>query len=384
MIIGDVAMIRFTELVDRYKYPANHKTQINSFYNKIFAYVCDHYDGTKSFKFKVTKAFNTVAYLVVNGEDFWDSWDESNCLNCLPDIPDAKLRSSSISYLSPEDIKWDIEIVDDADLSTIIEEPKLINDSYDSKPSKSWVPDTDPQDLYIEGPVVPRVDCSKVWKSGILDGRRYAVYKSIPDIPTRQCEISLTTNADMMTSDELINLYPNNRMFTRCPELYSRIDRIEFDSFLGCILHVSGFSRQQMIDNIIKYPHIQNLYREGKHRGVNKLVDFWKYIEIDGQLHKTIDVWDKLEDTCRLPKIRAIMEDYVVRRYLLERDVNHVDHKYKLYGELDPFLTLFMPSEDYIKLGYRDSVDIAKQCVNSRITYKRSRNPILRRLDTIV
>ena len=136
-----------------------------------------------------------------------------------------------------------------------------------------------------------------------------------------------------------------------------------------------------MIDNIIKYPHFEGLVRQGRLKGTTRYVDFWKYIEINGELYKTKDIWEELDDTKRLPKVKAVMEDYVVRRYLLERDLKGIDHKYKLFGELDPYLTLFMPSENYIQLGYTDVIDIAKQCVKSRVSYKLSRNPVIRRLD---
>jgi hypothetical protein len=55
-----------------------------------------------------------------------------------------------------------------------------------------------------------------------------------------------------------------------------------------------------------------------------------------------------------------------------------------MYGTLKPFLTLFMPPEMYIQYGFNDVVDISRQCVLSRVSYKQSRNPILKRLNISV
>lgn len=418
-------MTRFTELVDRYKYPPKLKGQLSSYFSKIFAYVCDHFDGTKSFKVKVVRTWNSVAYLMILGEDFWDTWDDSNVLSCLPDIDDRKMKSVlKDAYLQLSDIRWDIDIADDTDLASkvtptndsgkvSVSDPKLDEYLQDSKlqqmgvdiveddlsdytdedihtnleilsSDKSYQDPTPPDDLFLQGPKIPKLDSRKIYAQGIIDGRKYVVYRSIPEIPTRQCEISVTTEVDKMTPQELLALYPNRRLYTRLQPLYEQLDRVGYDNLLGCILHISGFSRKQMVDNIIKYPHLENLLREGKSKGNIKYVDFWKYIEIDGQLHKTVDVWDQLDDTKRLPKIRAVMEDYVVRRYLLERDIKHIEHKYKMFGSFDPYLTLFMPAENYRQLGYTDTVSLAKKCVQSRVSFKQTRNPVLRRLNTNV
>lgn len=406
-------MIRFTEFVDKYKYLPNTQSQLTGYFSKIFAYVCDHYDGTKIFKRKTIKCINVLSYLVVQHEDFWDLWDDSNMLNCLPDVSDTILKQRlQGSYLVVSDIKWDIDIVDDSDLNDKISLDSDINITSDNSISvdesqsytthelsdyidtvsssvsiesgtNSELP-TPPDDLYLEGPIIPQIDVNRIWKQGVLDGRRYTIYTSLPDIPTKQCEISLTTNPDYLTDTELLRLYPNRRLYTRSQTLYDRLDRVDFDTFLGIVLHVDGFTRKQMIDNIIKYPHFENIVREGRVKGNIKYVDFWKYIEIDGELYKTRDIWDTLDDTKRLPKVRAIMEDYVIRRYLLERDIKHIDHKYKMFGTLGPYLTLFMPQRTYVELGYSDVINIAKQCVKSRVSYKLSRNPILRRLNVNV
>ena len=74
------------------------------------------------------------------------------------------------------------------------------------------------------------------------------------------------------------------------------------------------------------------------------------------------------------------VKEYVIRRYLLEEEIG-ISHSYKIAGSLDPFLTLFMPANKYIERGYPDVLEIVKQCVTSRIRYKQSRSPILRRIE---
>ena len=178
-----------------------------------------------------------------------------------------------------------------------------------------------------------------------------------------------------------MNLYPNVKLQVRNELFNERIDDLDYDEFVGSFIKIDGFSRDQLIDNIIKYPLIEFLEREGKSNGEPKWVDFWKFIEIDGQLHKTTDVWDSLKDTRGLPKTKPIIAEYVIRRYLLERDVKHIDHNYKPWGTLDKFLVLYMPYDMYIKHGYKNVVDIARQCVESRVSRIMSRNPIIRRLN---
>lgn len=90
---------------------------------------------------------------------------------------------------------------------------------------------------------------------------------------------------------------------------------------------------------------------------------------------------EKIPEMKGLKKTWPVIREYVVRRYLLERDIKGIEHKYPMFGTLDPFVTLFMPSKIYREEGYKDSVDIARQCVKSRVSYLQSRNPVIRRLE---
>ena len=51
-----------------------------------------------------------------------------------------------------------------------------------------------------------------------------------------------------------------------------------------------------------------------------------------------------------------------------------------MFGILDPYLTLFTTAADYQQWGL-DPLDVAKRCVSSRVSYRRSRNPTLRKAD---
>ena len=103
-------------------------------------------------------------------------------------------------------------------------------------------------------------------------------------------------------------------------------------------------------------------------------------IEIDGQLVKvTQQLWDELPELSCLPPNRAFQQEYVVRKYLLERD-NGIHHEKEMYGTLYPYITLFMPASDYVRRGYKNIEDIVMNCIKSRVSYYRSRSPVLNRL----
>ena len=107
---------------------------------------------------------------------------------------------------------------------------------------------------------------------------------------------------------------------------------------------------------------------------------FYKNIEIKGYLHDTLKIWDCLPESKFLPKTKPFIREYVMRRYLLERDIGGIQHKYPVFGDIKPFITLFQHSDEYIKMGYSNTVDIAKRCVEARVAYKKSLNPVMRRL----
>lgn len=270
-----------------------------------------------------------------------------------------------------------VEVLETVD--PVVVDPVVVDsanlESYN--PAKEYVLNPTPkEDLYLKPPTFPQFYADKVWKSGYVDGSQLVIYVTKPEIPTKQNEISCTTDVSLMTSSDLMKLFPNHIIHTRADVMYERVKGIEYDDALGLIIPIQGFTSKQVRDNIIKYPHLFKL---------SKVVDgqkvgFYKTIEIDGELHDTMEVWDSLVESKAMPLNAEFIKEYVIRRYLLERDIRRVEHRYPMFGTLDPFLTLFMPPEDYIKRGYKKTEDLVKQCVSARVSYKQSRNPILRRL----
>lgn len=382
--------IRFYDIPDRIKYPANCQAKLTDLHNEIIQYASDNFSSKVSFKRSVIKAMNTVSYLLISGDTIPSGWKPQNLTSGLPDISEDSLKSKLKNcYVPQTSIDWS-ELVE-ADNDSI--DPSINKDNESVRIDSEFsfkqienseqfaaVSHSEPEDLYLQGPLIPQIDTSKIYASGEIDGTKLVIYHSLPIVPTRQCEISVTTDVSLLSERDLMKLYPDRRFYTRNSDLYRKVDGLYYEEGLGCVLPIKDFSRSQIIDNMIKYPHLENILRLGKSASGAKYVEFWKFIEIGGELHRTKDIWDSLPESSFIPKSKFFMEEYVIRRYLLERDVEGINHRFKMFGSLDPFLTLFMDSDSYIRYGYKNVVEIARQCVCSRVSYKKSRNPILRRL----
>lgn len=387
--------INFTQIPDKLKYPYRIRARLSTLHSSVITYVSEHPDSCQghSAHRNIIAVMNTLSYLLISDESLPANWSDSDPLNNLSLIDDDKCRYAlgSDLYILEKNIRWDDIQQSSSSTYRKIDNPRsIVTDS--SKPvkisesghspalhlseSRRTQDPTPKEDLYIRPPIVPQFDTAKPWKAGICNGEQYIIYSSIPEIPTKQNEISATTDVSKFTSTELLNLYPNRFVRTRAACMYERVSGLEYDNDLGVIIPVNGFTSDQIKDNIIKYPHIFKLTRIVD----NSIVSLYTTIEIDGQLLNVSDVWNSLPESDYIPRTSEFVKEYVVRRYLLERDICNVDHKYPLYGSLDPFLTLFMTPEDYSRFGYSDTLGLAKQCVLSRVRYKQTRNPILRRL----
>lgn len=379
--------IRFTEISDRYDVNRVVKGKISELHAKLITYVVSHFRNSNQYKQKVVKALNIITYAVYANDPLPFNWSAKDPFSNMPDIEESLLQETlGDVYLTVDGIEWDVNVHYDSDIDIhvpskpTIQRPKK-NETTLPKvfpPASNIFTPTSKQDLYIQAPIIPQIDYSKVWMTGVVDSETYTIYETLPRIPTKQNEVSCTTNPSQMTDKELLRLYPNVRIRTRAASMYEPVSGIKLHHILGLILPIKEYTEQQLIENLVQYPHFFKLARELD----GKQCSFYSHIEIDGKLVNILDIWDDLPESQIIPKQADFIKEYVVRRYLLERDIDGISHKYPLFGDLDPFLTLPLTTSDYMDFGYTDLVKLARQCVASRVNYKVSRNPIVRRLDS--
>lgn len=393
--------MKFTQLTEYLKYPQTIKGKLSTLHAQIIDYTIAHYESTTKFRTKVIRTMNTLSLLCVIGDSMPSNWSIDNPFQNLglADEYTCKTTLGDGLFINYKDVEWDIDVPDDAAIlndwtervptrNTSAQQNTAVRNVVSNNTTKSVASDSKSkskkrvsrkEDLYIQGPTVPRVDTSKVWFNYNGPDDVYTIYKSLPEVPTRQCEISCTTDEKSLLDNELLNLFPDHFIPTRSEVLYKPIPGFAFHDKLGFIFKIKGFTEAQVIDNIIRYPHIYQLKRMID----STLKPFYAYVEIDGELKDIQEVWQQLDDTKDLPMTVEYMKEYTVRRYLLERDVKKMIHRYSLHGTLEPFLTLFTTPEEYASLGYKNASVIARMCVSSRISFLRSRNPILRRAGVI-
>lgn len=383
--------IKFTSIPDKIKYPAKLKGILCPMHSEIIEYVCLHPVRKFRDKKKILKAMNILSYLVIQGDTIPSNYSPSN-LSSLPEIDNDELSKSLEGFfISDSDIDWDI------DTSSLVDDIPPMKDESEIKKAETYAEDNSTRqikkeedtktvtpksflsklsDISLKPPKVPQFDYTKIYIQRQIGQDTYTIYTSLPEIPKIQNEISLTTDINKMSEQDLLNLYPDHFIQTRSPEMYNKIPGIDYDDVLGLIIPIQGYTRNQIIDNIIRYPHILKLQRKVS----DETESFYKNIEIKGYLHDTLKIWDCLPESRFLPKTKPFIREYVMRRYLLERDIEGIQHKYPVFGDIKPFITLFQHSDEYIKMGYSNTVDIAKRCVEARVAYKKSLNPVMRRL----
>lgn len=397
--------IKFTAISEKYAVSNIVKGKLSSAHAMLITYVVKHFKNTRKFKQDVVDALNLLTYAVYTDDPLLLNWSTKQPFSTMPDGISSELIEETLGelFLDIDSIEWDVDPVFSDDTSDVPEpvssnivggdrfeppvpvsnvKPLEVRTHVEAKkvstPSalvKTYK--TEKEDLYIQSPVIPQFNYSSKWMTGYVDGEEFTIYSTLPEIPTKQNEISCTTDVTKMTDSELLNLYPDHFIRTRAPVMYESCEGLTLHPTLGLLLPIKNYAEEQLIQNLIQYPHLFKLLRKVD----NDAYNFYLHIEIDGKLCGILDVWDDLPDTKFIPKQREFVKEYVVRRYLLERDIDHIEHKYPLLGKLDPFLTLSMPSSKYTELGYPDSISLAKQCVVSRVNYKISRNPMVRRLE---
>lgn len=391
---------KFSQITALLPYPVAKKGQLQSIHSTIVTEVMKLPSISRSETRKIVTLVNTLSYKCIKNETL--HWNPENPLDySMLDINEDTLQNElGDMYLIVKNIDWkldNIEVTADSvassiqkpsETSTDIKQPKMTplqfkeivppSADVNNATSKSTIviSPTPKEDLYIQPPVIPQFNVAHAFVSGQIGDCNYVIYDSLPAVPKKQNEISVTTDVAKMTSKDLHNLYPNHRVQTRAAVMYQPYSNLELHPVLGLVLPISGFTREQWISNLIEYPHLFRLAKvvDGENQS------FYPTIEINGELHKVQDIWNDLPESKFIPYNKDFVKEYVVRRYLLERDYKHIEHKYPLFGTLDKYLTLFTTPDEYISLGIIDIEGIAKQCVAARISYKQSRNPVIRRL----
>lgn len=372
-------MIKFSQLIDKFQYPPRIRAKLSTMHASIITYAIVHFQNTLKFKTTIVYVLNLSTYYCISGDTIPKSWNFNNPLDNVPDVdPDIMYNRIGNRYLSLRDIDWDVSECDDKHVISVQTSRPTKNLIDQSSGSTTNLP-TPKEDLYIRPPVIPQFDVKKPWLHEYVNGQEYMIYTSLPLIPENQSQISVTTDISRLKPSDFLNLFPNHCIHTRSPAMYEPYGDLDYDPVLGVIFPISGFTLADVKDNILRYPHIYKLLRYLD----DKYVSFYQYIELDGEIHKVLDVWNDIPDSRYIPKSSEYVKEYVVRRFLLERDKLHLNHKSRLYGTLEPFLTLFMPACDYVQYGYSDALGLATQCVQSRISYKQSRNPILQMIKAV-
>lgn len=360
-------MIRFTELTNVLPYPAKYKAALSTAHSEIISYVCDNYPGGLAYKNRVVALLNAVSCLILDGGTY-----KINLDNPFADVDiDADLSKLGELEIQARQIEWDIESVEPK--SGVVVEPKPILATVMTSASDDFIP-TPKENLYLKGRTIPRFDPDDVWLRTFINGEEFVMYRSLPIVPEIQRDVTVSTDVNRCTPADLLKLYPNILIKTRAAALYQPCGSLKYLDDLGVVLPILDFTEDQLIQNIIEYPHLYHVERY-----INgDWEKFYKRIEIDGELYDTMEVWDSLPDSKCIPKSAEYIKDYVIRRYLMERDILHISHKYPMWGSLDPFITLFMPAADYKRYGIDDAVATARACVTSRVSWYQTRNPILR------
>lgn len=375
--------MKFTEIPDTIMNRRSVPNSMRPFLGTISSLdskIIDYIQATPDFKprdmIKIVRKMNSLAYQVIIGDyiDF-DVSTESG-YNSIMLIDDVECSSKLGNlFIDVADVMWDVEYSENA---PIVSET-LIQESYNDE---SFVDPTNKNstdsDISLSFPKVPRFDPNKVWAIGKdIYGRLIPIHPTLPEIPTVQNEISITTDVSKFSKQDLLNLFPNKRLKPRHDELYQKVEGFDWDPVLGYIPKILDFTKEQIVENLIKYPKFNYMYREF---GEDNRVNFTSFLESNENLVPLKVAVEVVPDMVALPKSKIFYMDYIVRRYLLERDILGIEHKFPLYGTFDPFMTLFTTMEEYAALGYSDFESMAKQCVIGRVKFYQSRNPLVRGL----
>lgn len=225
----------------------------------------------------------------------------------------------------------------------------------------------------------PTFDSSRVWNEGIgkTDGRYYCVYVATPEVPCLPVDVNITTDITKANDADCVHLFPTEVLKFRPEYMYRHIPNCYYHPLLGAILPIEGYTVEQLIDNIIKYPFVDELCRRN---AKNQRYTLWNRVEVNGELVPAEKIWNTLPISELVPHSSKLGREYFSRKYLLDRDIKGVKYKYPIENDLQPYVILFMPPEAYESLGYNDLVGMGRQCLENRRKYIRSMNPIIKQI----
>ena len=221
-------MIKFSQITNKLPYPKNIAGVLSSYHAAIVQYAINHFDGTAKFKKSIVNLLNTFTYMVINHDTISPVCTVDDPFNGI-DVKNFEVDTYGLSdnlIVHYKDIDWDIDIKE-CSSTTLSAETKSnkfqkidrsnngTNVDTVEQASNIIISPTSKDSLYLRPPVVPAVDFSRIYMSGEVDGNQLVIYYTLPDIPTNQNEISITTDVNKMTSKELLNLYPNCPIQTR-------------------------------------------------------------------------------------------------------------------------------------------------------------------------
>ena len=299
----------------------------------------------------------------------------------LSDVTDIELRDLlKQDYLNFKDIE--ISTIETRAVSFIKPKSKSVPRTESSTNSLNWPIEDEEywiRSIDLHWPTFPQPNVNDIIYQYEANGHIYCIYGD-GVTPWDQSQISCVTDVNKFSDQDILNLFPPIRLYTRSREMYSKYsdyDSIEYDEDLGVIFSIPGYSYDQMKQNIIEYPHFDVPDRWVKIKGREQTIPFWHHIEIDGEMYQTSKVWEELPGTKDLPKTESFMNEYVVRKYILDSTIKGVEFKSNMRGDLSPFITLYNNPDYYQNLGY-DPIEIGKKCIIARRSWKRSRNPIIK------
>lgn len=281
----------------------------------------------------------------------------------------AQISSSRNESASQEAIKAINEI------TSLLDDGKSVNKKT-SNDDSMIDPDYWVRAVSFETPFMPNCDVHTIIYKTNRGDTEYRVYGEAVK-PWNQSMIGLATDVNTFSDSEVLGLFPEIRVYLRGNELYHPVEGLDFDDDLGVIFHIKGVTKKQMIKNLIEYPHVFQFDRWVRKQGTLTTIPFWKHIELNGEMKSTASVWGtkELPDTKKIPKTKLFMNEYVMRKYIIEENKG-IEHKYKMRGELWPFLTLYAPPEYYEEHGY-DPLEVGRACIRARQHLCYTRNPII-------